>query len=221
MNLIDIASEAAGRVVRRFRLSEQEYDDLTQEGVLTLLNEPTLYQGASEAYAVWNLQRRLYRPAAKMKNRAMTEVSLEPLLIHEDGAALPDGLETMYRIAEDVGLDPDTLGPYNPMVVDLVLPAVWIDGYRPPALQEERVNLTVDRAHGFTWEIMVMDVRRAVEKLMLTNRRAYDILYFRYARGLTWTEAGEAIGISRATAYRVGPPALQFLSDILNGEEVE
>lgn len=162
--LWDIA-RAAARQVAPSHAGFTTEEDLAQEGILWLLEHPERVENATLPDGT------LYH------NRLVAEVSRHLIKLAR-------------RERERAGqFSPDRFA-YSVQMVELVLPAVFDSNYRPPQLDAKgQPRGKSDPAALTNWQVLVADVRRAVEAVCdKTDRR---ILFARSVGGWTWAKFGE------------------------------
>jgi hypothetical protein len=136
--------------------------------------------------------------------------------------AVEAAMEKMARAekAGREGYDPDDEEFYARSMIELVLPAVWDQGYRSDGPSREGREPTSgghDASEGNTWAAMVLDVEQAYWSAALS----YDDRTLLRARlgdgGMTYAELGRMFECSHSTAEVRVKKALRRIQNELGG----
>jgi hypothetical protein len=190
--LYEVAGRAAAAHVKARGLPAHMRDDLTQEGVLWLLEHPQRLSRV-EGEDVRNTS----QVVAEIRRHFVTTGVDRPPGAVEDPA---DGRE------------------YTPDMVALIFPAVYDPEYTPFREQDEAAERFSERdpSEANTWLAMVADVSAALDAY---GRKSDNVRYvFRHEiLGETFEDIGVAEGVSRETARRRHADVLAWMSDWLSG----
>ena len=163
--LYDIARTAARQVAPAHQGFTTE-DDLAQDGILWLLEHPERVGRATLPDGTLFFNRLVGEVAKQLVRSARKERERAGQLVREDRFA------------------------YSVRMVEIVLPAVFDSNHRPPQLDTRGMpRAETDPAALTNWQVLVADVRRAVEAVCdAVDRR---ILFARSVGGWTWAKFGE------------------------------
>lgn len=117
------------------------------------------------------------------------------------------------------GYHPDDEVFYSLPTIELVLPVIWDEEYRPWKPEDEagRVKTSANRAY-MEWETMVFDIRTAWQRADLTVEER-GILAARFGDGQMLTTIGAMYGVSEGTIRNRIKGALRALQHELGGPQ--
>lgn len=118
--------------------------------------------------------------------------------------------------AHQSGYEPDDEVFYGLPTIELVLPALWDESYRPWRPEDEAGRVKTSGRTYNEWETMVIDVRRAWQEADLTIEER-GILAGRFGESLTLTHLGIIWEVSEATIRNRIKGALRRLQHQLGG----
>ena len=166
-------------------------DDMTQEAVLWLLEHPR------------RVERARLDDGTLHRNRLVAEVVTErlaPVARRERREALGDASEDQYT--------------YSARVVEVLLPFAFEQAVPRAIQQNEGGRARGNKAEGGSFEVMVMDVRRAVERLGSSDRA---VVFTRAVGGWPWAKFSEVYTTRSREWFRLRYKAiLRTLVEFLN-----
>ena len=185
-----IAQTAAGLTRNRFPNAVAR-DELQQEAITWLMSHPD-----------------------RVKHHSFSDGSIygRGLILEVQGV-----LSRLCRneMNEATGVFPADQYAYQESLIEVLLPGVWDENYRPVSPSGEKVSASTDPAEGNNFSVAVCDVRRAMAHACTIQEMRS--LYLHAALALTWVDAQEFSGIGRETLrtkYREGIHAIAvFLND--------
>lgn len=116
------------------------------------------------------------------------------------------------------GYQPEDEVFYSLPTIELVLPAMWDESYRPWTPEDEAGRVKTSARQYNEWETMVIDIRTAWIKADLTVEER-GILSARFADGMMLTAIGAMYGVSEGTIRNRIKGALRQLQQVLGGPQ--
>jgi DNA-directed RNA polymerase specialized sigma24 family protein len=190
----DLAGRAAASHCRAKGLPAHMREDLTQAGILWLLEHPGELDAAKDP-----------------DGRPYTSRLVGRIRMYYVRA----GLDSQEH---DAFVDKK----YTPDLVALVFPALYDPGYMPFRDQDEAGERFSERdaAEANTWQAVIADVSSAVDAYgRLEDGIRY--VWLHEVLGESFDSIGERMGVSRSTAHRKVADTLSWLADWLNGDRYE
>lgn len=186
----ELAGRAAAAHVRSKGLPGHMREDLTQEGILWLLEHPGEVEAARD------------RSGKPYTSRLVGRIRMHYVQTGMDKA----------------GEDPFIEQKYTPDMVALAFPAVYDPEYVPFREKSEAGERFArkDPAEGNNWQAVVADVSSAVDAYGRVSE-GIRWVWMHEVLGESYDTLAARMGVSRSTAYRKVQDTLAWMADWLNG----